>query len=360
MAGALVMVSCALTLQAKYDAESPQTGLLLALLAGMFAACAFLVKQSFVDAGLFAVVLLGVKTHKTWRLMVAGAVGVAIPLFVTAVWARSDEGPGLVRLWNALFRFRQRAYAIVEDASSAAPVQRLHTLLLLFVVAGVGFLVVQAVVASISVRKRRSLRIALVVMLAYGVAAMLLGGNWWRHYLLQLVPVLAMGTALATKRSARRLRTHYAATYVVAASVVTAIVGAAMVVTETIGVNSDEVVADYLRAASQPMDSVVVAYGTPNIIERSGLATPYRYAWSLPIRGRDPHLTQLVATLQGPDAPTWLVEMGSFDWWGIDTPAFQQVRRARYHWVADVCGHEVYLRNDLPRALPVHRPCSAS
>jgi len=52
--------------------------------------------------------------------------------------------------------------------------------------------------------------------------------------------------------------------------------------------------------------------------------------------------------------------MGSFDWWGIDTPDFQEVRRGRYHWVADVCGHNVYLRNDLPRELPPIPACASS
>jgi hypothetical protein len=358
MAGAFVMLSCALTLQARYDAKTPQTGVLLALFAGVVAALACLVKQSFIDAGVFALVLLGLKLHKTWRLLVAGTIGVAIPLFVTTVWARSDEGPGLVRLWTAVVRFRQRAYAVVEDTTSTAPVEHPDLLLLLFVVAGMAFLGAQMLVAVLSVHARRSLRVAVVVMLAYGVAGVLLGGSWWRHYLLQLVPVLALGTAIATQRSAQRFRSHAATTYAVAASVVTAIVAAATHLNVTSGDLSDEAVADYLKAASEPTDSVIVAYGSPSIIQRSGLTTPYRYSWSLPIRGRDPHLTQLVATLEGPQAPTWLIEMGSFDWWQLDTPDFQEVRRARYHWVADVCGHNVYLRNDLPRDLPPSPVCA--
>lgn len=359
IAAAFVMLSCALTLQARYDAKTAQSGVLLALFAGLAAALAFLVKQSFVDAAVFAVVLLGLKCHKTWRLIVAGTIGVAIPLFVTAVWARSDQGPGLVRLWTALFRFRQRAFDILEDATSAAPVQRLHTLLLLFVVAGLAFLVAQVFVAALATTKRRSLRTAVVIMLIYGVVGVLLGASWWRHYLLQLVPVLALGTALATKGSARRVHTHHAATYAIAASLVSAVLGTSLVVMDKIGGYSEAAVADYLKQASTPSDSVVVAYGAPSIIERSGLTTPYRYSWSLPVRTRDPHLHTLVDTLEGSAAPTWLVEMGSFDWWGIDTPAFQEVRRDRYHWVATVCGHNIYLRNDLPRPLPAAPSCRA-
>ena len=101
--------------------------------------------------------------------------------------------------------------------------------------------------------------------------------------------------------------------------------------------------ADFLKAASEPGDSVVLAYGSPSVIEESGLTTPYRYAWSLPVRTRDPHLELLVETLEGPDAPTWLVEIGDFDWWGLDTPAFEQARADDYYRLfADVCGHDVY------------------
>lgn len=262
-------------LQAKYDAESPQTGVLLALVAGMFAASALLVKQSFVDAGVFACVLLGIKAHKTWRLMLAGAVGVAVPLFVR--------------------------------------------------------------------RRRRVARRQLVAPLPPPARARARDGNGARH---QTVRATAADPLRCDVRRGgvgrhRHCRSrddphgHHRE-------------------------DSDEMVAGHLKAASQPTDSVVVAYGTPSIIESSGLTTPYRYSWSLPIRGRDPHLTQLLAVLRGPQAPTWHVEMGSFDWWGIDTPDFRQVRHDRYRWVAHVCGHNVYLRDDVRRKLPPIPLCTAS
>ena len=359
LAASLVMLSCALILTAKYAAASPQRGVVLALLAGVSASSAFLVKQNFIDAGLFAAVLLAVKPHRTWRLMTAGAVGLAIPLLITAAWARSNEGPGLLPLWHALFRFRRRAFDIVEDATSVTPLHRLGWLIVFFVVSGMVLLAWQLVVACLRGSKRRSLRIALVVMLVYDVVGILAGASWWRHYLQGLVPVLAMGTALATRRSADRLRTHHAATYTVAAALVAAVVVGVLAVGGRVPGQEDSVVASYLRTASHEGDSVFVAYGAPNVIEMAGLRTPYPYAWSLPLRGRDPHLKLLVETLEGPNAPTWLVEIGDFDWWGIDTPAFARVREERYRVVATVCGHDVYLRRDVTRDLPPPPPCTA-
>jgi hypothetical protein len=119
----------------------------------------------------------------------------------------------------------------------------------------------------------------------------------------------------------------------------------------------EQAVITYLKEAAAPDDGIFVAYGAPDLIWQAGLQAPYRYSWSLPMRGRDPHLTELVATLRGPQAPTWIVEIGDFDWWGIDTPAFREVRRTDYHLEATVCGHDIYLRDGVVRDSPPVPTC---
>ncbi|MEJ7742563.1 MAG: hypothetical protein WKF73_08500 [Nocardioidaceae bacterium] len=106
---------------ATYSSRTSRQAVVLALGSGILAAMAFLVKQSFIDAGLFAFVLLITAVPRSWRVFGAGAAGVALPLVVTAAWARSDEGPGLVKLWNAVFRFRQRAFEVMQNATDTAP-----------------------------------------------------------------------------------------------------------------------------------------------------------------------------------------------------------------------------------------------
>jgi hypothetical protein len=358
IAGAFVMTSCALILQAKYGKISPQMGIVLALVAGLVAALAFLTKQNFIDAGVFAAGLLVVKPHKTWRLMIAYVIGVAVPVLATLAWAVSNEGPGLNRLWVALFRFRQRSFNVIEDATSTAPLERLKWLGVLFVSTGLVFLVWRLLVAVWKVKGRRSLRIALVAMLAYDVFSIMAGASWWTHYLLQLTAVVSMGAALATKRSAGRVTTHIAIAYVVAAALVSFYTGIHLDLTGHAKGSNSQLVARYLKDASEPGDSLVLAYGAANIIEEAGLTTPYRYSWSLPVRTRDPKLKDLVSVLRGPRAPTWLVEIGEFDWWGIDTPDFAAVRADRYHVVANVCGHDIYLLDGLARDLPTEPSCS--
>ena len=358
IAVAFVMTSCALTLAATYNNRTSRQAVVLALGAGILAAMAFLVKQSFIDAGLFAFVLLITAVPRNWRVVGAGAAGVALPLVVTAAWARSDEGPGLVKLWNAVFRFRQRALEVMQDASETVPWGRLGVLLQLFVTTGLILLSLQLFAA---LRRRTdnppALRPALLVMFAYGVVAVLAGGSWWSHYLLQLGPVLAMGTASATRRPLPHLGPRATAAAVALASVWACGTGVRDVANAQLIGTTDEIVAIYLRDASKPGDSVVMAYGKASIIETSGLSTPYKYSWSLPIRARDPHLTTLVATLSGKSAPTWLVEIGKFDDWGLDNSAFRQVRASRYRVVATVCEHDIYLRNGLVRSLPPAPSC---
>lgn len=357
MAGTLVMVSCALILQARYRSESPLAALGLAVAAGIFAATAFLVKQNFIDAGLFGFALLVLKPRETWKLMVSFGAGVVAPLAVTAIWAESDSGPGLGNLWDALFRFRSHAFDIVAHSGSKAPLIRFELLILIFVVSGMLFLSWQLVVACRRVEHMRSVRLAVLVMWLYGVAGILVGASWWRHYLIALIPALAIGTALATRREARRLHTHYAATLAVAAAAAATLVGLVWQLAGHVPHYDDQQVAAYLREASSANDGVFLAYGAPDVIWKAGLHAPYRYSWSLPMRARDPHLQHLVSTLRGPDAPTWLVEMGDFDWWGIDNAAFEAVRADRYHRVATVCGHDVYLLDGVVRTNPPVPTC---
>jgi hypothetical protein len=124
------------------------------------------------------------------------------------------------------------------------------------------------------------------------------------------------------------------------------------------GVNAgDKVQADFLRTASAPGDSIMLAYGVP---ERD---PDVRAHHAVPVllepadQGSGPDLTEYVRVLDGRQAPIWLVEVGEFDWWGIDTRQFQYARATRYRVVARVCGHDIDSRDGLTRRLPPRPPC---
>ena len=99
---------------------------------------------------------------------------------------------------------------------------------------------------------------------------------------------------------------------------------------------------------------MVLTFGSADIIESSGLTTPYPYSWSLPARLEDPHLRTLVRVLNGPSAPTWLIHISSTHGYhlGNRNPAFATTLAAQYHLFARVCRRDVFLRDGLTRDHP--------
>jgi hypothetical protein len=56
--------------------------------------------------------------------------------------------------------------------------------------------------------------------------------------------------------------------------------------------------------------------------------------------------------LSGPQAPTWFVTWSSLSSWGVDSSTASRVLATRYHRVADLHGHTVYLHNGVRRTTP--------
>jgi hypothetical protein len=226
-------------------------------------------------------------------------------------------------------QFRKHSLRVIEHSDLAPPFARLRFLLVLFVVTSIFFLCWQLVVAAVTRSEGPyALRIALIVMVFYACFSIAAGASYWTHYLQQLVPVLALGAALASRRTYRWLGGHAAATYAALASTAAAMPGIVFALTGH-GVNAgDKVQADFLRTASAPGDSIMLAYGVP---ERD---PDVRAHHAVPVlleadQGSGPDLTEYVRVLDGRQAPTWRVEVGDFDWWGIDTAQFQHARATR-------------------------------
>jgi hypothetical protein len=145
--------------------------------------------------------------------------------------------------------------------------------------------------------------------------------------------------------------------------VAAAIVGATLVnvvwaaVTQPSDDVEAEVVGHWLRDSGQRGDSVVVAYGQPNVVRNAEMATPYPYLWSLPVRTLDPKLRELATVLEGRQRPTWFVDWSGLESWGVDPSRLQVVLRGHYRSVADLCGRTVWLRQDVSRTLAAPEGC---
>lgn len=353
IAATLVMASCALTLHARYRVRGTGPQVALAYAAGFLAAGAFLVKQSHVEAAIFAFVVLAAHLREVRAMVVAGAAGIATPIAATFLWAASAHGPGVAPLWQATVAFRARALEVLGETTRSGASERFLVFLLLMVVSGVAALVLLAVTEIADRRPPHSQVAAVLAVLGYGFLSIALGGSWWVHYLVQLVPALAMVAALVARRGHGRKTVTFAAV----SAVVALGVGLVMQLTGGGSDARDERLAGWLGEAARPGDTAVLAYGSPHVLYLAGLETPYPYSWSLPVRVHDPELERLVALLRSDQAPVWLVEVGDFDWWRLDAPAFTRVRADRYERVAEVCGRGVYLLEGEERVLPPRPAC---
>jgi hypothetical protein len=363
IAGAFVMMSCALTLQSVWGRSRGGRGMSTraafgtVVAAGVLASAAFLTKQNFLDAAVFALVLLVPAVRSSWPTLVAWIAGAAAPLLVTVVWADGRHGPGVTAFWNALFEFRAAAASAIASHPLAAQVHRMHWLVVLFLVSGMGVLSWYLLTTVVRDRAQRRLGIALAATLVYGFVSIALGGNWWRHYLLELVPVLTMAAALASRGRGRWLSRAAAvriATSLAVASALIATFASASEGARWAQVDRDLAISRWLIRASHPDDSVVLTFGSADIIESSGLTSPYPYSWSLPARIEDPHLRTLVRVLNGPSAPTWLIHISSTHGYylGNRNPAFATTLAAHYRLFATVCRRDVFLHDGLTRVRP--------
>lgn len=328
---------------------------LAALLAGASGAAAVLVKQNMVDVGVFALVLGLVALARReeparWLgrqalLALLGAVAVAVVVLGLAMAAGTSPSG----VYEAMYPFRLQAAATVQHLSWPERLQHLHKMSLLWTATGgpvllAGFLL-WCLRRGPAVRALAPVVTATVALLAYDVLSVVAGGSYWLHYMVQLAVPLGLVAALVLSGT-RRWGLPLVAVVLVASSIGWT---TGLFVRTTA---SGPVIGQALRAVAQPGDSVVSLFGDADVVDTSGLPSPYTYLWSLPSRTLDPHMTGLATTLAGPDAPSWVVVRGPRTVRLIGSEAAGPELRHRYHPVARICAHEVFLRDDLVRPAP--------
>jgi hypothetical protein len=294
------------------------------------------------------------------RILGAAFGAVAGVTAVTMLWAQTTAS-GVSGLLYAMYGFRSAAGQVVLAHSLSAPWARLDTLFAASLGSGALSLIV-LYLASASSRSKRGdpSTLAIIAMLVVGLAGVAFGASYWVHYLIGLVPVLAMAVGTFGKSGRLPLRrvSYAVVAFVVGSAAAYSVVAAGSLSSSEV---RDDALVQLLTAAGSDHDSVVVTYGHANVIEASGLRPGYRYLWSLPMRTLDPRLTLLTATLSGNQAPEWLVRWDAFDSWGIDDSGrLADTVRADYRRVATVCGADVYLHVGVVRTVPsLPGPCSA-
>jgi len=319
--------------------------------AGSLAMSAMLIKQNLADAAIFGFVALvlavsrGELHRQRFWAMAAGAVGGASAVVVLlALWTVA-HGTSLVGVFDAIYPFRIHAAAVQAAGGSAHSSVRLHLLVIAVAASGLGFLLLALLHHVVTRRRHDTSFLALVAMTLFAGISVLLGGNYWHHYLVELTAPLAIAAGVLVSRHG------FAARKVVAYVLVAASVAWGVTLARPQGTDARSV-GQAIAASSTPNDTIVNAWGNADLTFASGLASPYAQLWSLPVKTIDPRLTQLDAVLRGPAPPTWFVIRKHVHSWGLDTAQTGVILDHDYHRVARLCGHTIFLRNGVDRPTP--------
>jgi hypothetical protein len=351
IATALMITSCAMVTGALTEGLRARSAGTLGVAAGATACLAVLVKQNFLDAAVYAVALLVLQRWSRWRLALTYGAGFVGPLALTAVWAAGPWGPGVPALWDALVAKRPQIAAVLATSGLEDRHRRLTELGYLVVASGIVVVVLCFLLVAVLRRDQWRSWTPIALMLAYGAASIWYAGSYWPKYLVGLGAGLALAAAFAAGRPPLRLPAPVLGGIVLVAAGASALVGRGMIEQDGPPRARAEAIADWLAISSLPGDSVVTGYGYPQVFWRSGLEAPYPYSWSLQVRAMDPDLELLTTLANSSQAPIWLVEIGDFDWWGLDNDGFRAAREVHYRRVAELCGLDVYLHVDAVRHL---------
>ncbi|WP_138759689.1 hypothetical protein [Modestobacter altitudinis] len=362
---AFVMAAIALALSA-WHADSGTGRLCWAGAAGVAAAAAPLVKQNLLEGLVLLAGLVlygcwshdGAARHRALRIAPAALVGALVPCALALVWLTAARS-GLSAAWRDLVAFRGAAFDTIWASSPDASIRRAWLLVGLGLVTGLLPVVLTWFLAASRFPRHGQPGVrTITALLVFGVGAIVAGGSYWPPYLLQLAPaaVLAAG-AMAPSVSVAGAWMRGCSRTVVAAAVLGTLVSG--VVHATVPqVSYSQRIGEWLADSKAPSDTGLVAYGNAAVLETADMPSPYPHLWSVPMRTLDPEQTRLRATLGGPGAPAWIVQVTGLDSWGIDDRSrLRELLHQRYRIVAEICGHPVWLRQDLTRALAPSPPC---
>lgn len=329
-----------------------------ALSAGALAGGAVLIKQTIIDGLVFAFVLAVVlawqqpeRRRQAGFVVLNGILGL-VGAIALALAASAVRGTTPSELFGALVTFRADAGEVIRASATSATTDRLWALLGTWAASGLAAIAVLTLWHTL--RRREPALFATSAVIAFVSGAAMLGGSYWAHYLIQLIPATAIAAGLLAGRIRPRLR------YGIAGLAIATSVGslAFTVIFPPDDGRDAHVVGDWLKQSGEATDTGVVAYGQPNVLGNAEMSSPYPYLWSLPVRTLDSDLSTLSATLTGPDRPTWFVDWSGIGSWGISDPArLESVLDTRYRRVAEMCGRTIWLDREETRALAPVKEC---
>jgi hypothetical protein len=338
--------------------ESSSYRLRLLTGAGALAAAALLIKQSFADAmvaggvALVAGRALGVTWRETFKRAAAYGAGVVALLVALLVWARI-ENASLHSVYYAMFGFRLDAAATLSHSGVATRLARLESP---FLTSGLAVACVTGAWGIARLRGQPLVRLVLGGWIVAGLVGVALGGSYWPHYLIALVPGITVAAAIALARHPR-----IGAVAACAIALPTAIHAFAVARDDSADHTQRAAVTigRYIRARALAHQTLYVLYAKVNVVYYAGLDDPFPYNWSLmmqAIPGAEARLRELLVSSR---RPTWVVRMSTTRSLGLDrSGATRRLLAKHYRPVGTVCGATVMLeRGAVGRPPPSTGPC---
>lgn len=323
----------------------------LAVAAGAAAMCALLVKQNLADAFVFGLVATtiswrrgDISGRRATRVLASAGGGAALATFaiafVTSLLGTSPRG-----VFDAMYPFRFAAGQVMAEAGGQHAAGRLDLLLVASVISGLTLLIGMVIWGTVGRRLGDATVAGLCATLGFAILSIAVGGNYWTHYLVEPIVPLAILTGVLIARRQPFLKPL--AVVIVAASAV-----AWSLVLATSQPSTGSTVGHAIAASAEPGDTIVTAYGHADVNQTSGLSSPYRYLWSLPVKTLDPQLSELNLVLSGPESPTWFVTWNRVQSWGLQSGTVEATVQREYRRVARICDRTIYLRNGINRPTP--------
>jgi len=332
-------------------------GLLFA--AGFLAISALLVKQSFGDALLAGVACLTATClwHGSPRREVGLAAGAYAGGIVAAIvgveaWEYVAAVPD-GSMSYALLGFRLDGLGALAGSGAGLPGRFAQRLLVPLICSGFAVVLIWSVAG---LRSARADRVLIATLGAWGVGGslgVLGGGSYWAHYLIQLIPFVAVTASIALAgASARRARATVA---VLGACAVGGLVIGPLATTDE--KSSAAAIGQALAASARAGDTAHVLYSQADVLYYSGLADPFPYQWSLMMRAVPDARTELRALLSSPGRPTWIVEWERPAAYGLDrSGATARLLDRHYRHISNACGVRVLIEKDTARAFHAPSP----
>jgi hypothetical protein len=356
-----VVPSAASVLLVLRTLERPRGSLWALAAAGALGASALLVKQSFYDAlaaGGVTLVAAAIVTKAPRRIRLAriGAyvLGAAAVGAALVVWAQLTHPPA-GSVYYAMFGFRLDA---AHTLAKGEVFTRMGRLLLPAIASGLAVLLVLALGGIARLRERPIVQTAMLVWLIAAGAGVVLGGSYWAHYLIALVPIAAAGAAAFLVRF--RIAGPLAAAALLVPLTVVAVVSDADRHTD-VWERATLATADYMHDRALPGQTFYALYAHVNAVYYSGLRDPFPYNWSLMMRAAPRAQARLRKLLASPQRPTWILEAQSPRTFGLDRNGTTKRLLATHYRVAgQVCGRRILLARGAPArpAPPDARACS--